>query len=217
MPHVTVIIVNWQRAQDTIECVRSVQQSKHTDVRILVVDNGSQDNSVAQLRESLPGVTLLSLPENLGFSGGYNAGIREALKHDADFLFLLNNDTVIEPDTISQLLAAPWDVAIPKILYFDAPDTIWSTGAQWRRFPPSVKMIGPAKQTARTIKSLVHWIMPQGVRCSSKGRLQKPLEGLIRLTRTTWRTTTTSTGFEMPALAWDMFPKHGYFIKFHNL
>lgn len=145
MPHVTVIIVNWQRAQDTIECVRSVQQSKHTDVRILVVDNGSQDNSVAQLRESLPGVTLLSLPENLGFSGGYNAGIREALKHDADFLFLLNNDTVIEPDTISQLLAAPWDVAIPKILYFDAPDTIWSTGAQWRRFPPSVKMIGHRK------------------------------------------------------------------------
>ncbi len=142
MPHVTVIIVNWQRARDTIECVQSVQQSEHTDIRILVVDNGSQDDSVLRLQKSLPSVELLSLSENLGFAGGYNTGIHYALEHNTDFLFLLNNDTVIEPDTISQMLAAPWDVVVPKILYFDAPDTIWAAGARWRRFPPSVKMIG---------------------------------------------------------------------------
>lgn len=145
MSNVMVIIVNWQRAQDTIECVRSVQQSEHKDIHILVIDNGSQDDSVTDLMESLSSVTLLSLPENLGFTGGYNAGIRYALEHNANTLFLLNNDTVIEPDTISQLLAAPWDIAIPKILYFDDPDVIWAAGARWRRFPPSVKMIGHRK------------------------------------------------------------------------
>lgn len=140
--HVTTIIVNWQRPQDTIECLRSVVKSRIREHRILVVDNGSGDDSGAQLRDAFPNIEIVELPQNRGFSGGYNAGIQRALERPTERLFLLNNDTTIKPDTISNLLAAPWDIAIPKILYHDEPTRIWAAGAKWRWLPPSVKMIG---------------------------------------------------------------------------
>ena len=139
-----VVIVNWERAQDTIDCIRSVMQSREVLISILVVDNGSRDDSVKQIKRACPNVDMLCLPANLGFAGGYNAGIKNFLDSDADSIFILNNDTVIYPDTIQALLrgAKEWDVCVPKILFHDSPHQIWAAGAKWRRFPPSVIMIG---------------------------------------------------------------------------
>ena len=139
---VYVVIVNWERPHDTIECVRSVQASDVAQLEILVVDNGSTDDSMQQISQACPGVTLLALPRNLGFAGGYNAGIECALASGAEFVFILNNDTTIEPMTIRALVAAPWDVCVPKILRYHEPGRIWAAGARWRRFPPSVVMLG---------------------------------------------------------------------------
>jgi GT2 family glycosyltransferase len=142
---VTVVIVNWELPQDTIQCVASLRQSKEVPLQILVVDNGSRDNSVKLIQSACPEVQLVELPENLGFSGGYNAGIQEALKSDATHLFIINNDTVVDPDAITYLVDSDWDIAIPKILFLDEPDLIWSAGARWRKFPPSVAMVGYLK------------------------------------------------------------------------
>jgi GT2 family glycosyltransferase len=143
-PKIAVIIVNWERPQDTLECVRSVIESEtgHLRLRILLVDNGSRDLSVAQISSAFPDVTIISLPENLGFAGGYNVGIQQALLTDCDFLLLLNNDTVLDREAIQALCSTPWDMAVPKILYYDAPRKLYAAGARWRRFPPSVVMIG---------------------------------------------------------------------------
>lgn len=145
-PKVVCVIVNWERPADTIECIDSILNSNMPEMQVLVVDNGSKDSSSEQISRLFPQVTLVSLPQNLGFAGGYNKGIRHALNIGASHIFLLNNDTVIEPETISRLIDSPWDVAVPKILFYDKPDYIWSAGARWRAFPPSVVMIGFRQQ-----------------------------------------------------------------------
>jgi len=146
---VVIVIVNWQRPKDTIECVRSVLESDYSDTQIIVVDNGSEDGSVDKINEACPDISLISLPKNLGFTGGYNTGIGHAQKLDPAYIFLINNDTVVESGTVRYLTESNWDVAVPKITYYDAPDTIWAAGARWRKFPPTVKMIGYQKQDAQ--------------------------------------------------------------------
>lgn len=141
---VQVVIVNRERSQDTIECIRSVMQSHSVAISVLVVDNGSRDDSVDRMKRLCPDAELIRLPTNLGFAGGYNAGIEQSLASDAEYIFLLNNDTVIFPDTIHALVVAmqEWDVTVPKILFHDSPSQVWAAGARWRFFPPSVIMIG---------------------------------------------------------------------------
>jgi GT2 family glycosyltransferase len=138
----TVIIVNWERPRDTLECIQSVLNQDILNLQILVVDNGSRDNSVALISEQYPSLTYLQLPENIGFTGGYNAGIQVAIETGARWVFLLNNDTWLFPGCIRALLDSGWDVAVPKITYHSEPDRIWCAGASWRAFPPAVIMRG---------------------------------------------------------------------------
>jgi GT2 family glycosyltransferase len=142
---VMVVVVNWELPRQTIACLHSLQASTIDRLQLLVVDNGSQDDSVAQIRTEVEDVELLVLPSNTGFVGGYNAGIERALASEATHIFLLNNDTTVEPTTLQRLLDSPWDIAVPKILLMDRPGIIWSAGARWRRFPPSVVMNGYLK------------------------------------------------------------------------
>lgn len=139
---IVAIIVNWQRPQDTISCINSLLATNYQSLKILVVDNGSDDDSIIQISKAFPFIEILSLPQNLGFAGGYNAGIEYALKSDATHFFILNNDTVVDVDAIHHLLNSSYDIAIPKILYYSNPERIWAAGARWRSFPPSVIMNG---------------------------------------------------------------------------
>jgi GT2 family glycosyltransferase len=140
-PQVLVVIANWEGTGDTIECLRSVYQSNNVQIQVLVVDNGSRDDSIQQITRIFPNIDLLALSPNQGFAGGFNAGIERALKSGAENIFVLSNDTIVEPDAIYALVNAPWDVSVPKILYYD-DERIWAAGAKWRRFPPSVVMLG---------------------------------------------------------------------------
>jgi GT2 family glycosyltransferase len=119
-------------------------ESKRVAISVVVVDNGSKDDSVEQMTRLYPDTELIRLPDNLGFTGGYNAGIKRFLASEADYLFLLNNDTVIFPDTILELVMGmqKWDVTVPKINFHNSTNKVWAAGAQWRSFPPSVTMIG---------------------------------------------------------------------------
>ncbi len=97
------------------------------------MENGSTDGSPERIAQAFPQVAQLCIPKNLGFAGGYNAGIRYALEHGADFVFMLNNDTLAPPGMLEPLVeaAAPPDVAAaaPLIFYADAPERVWSAGA----------------------------------------------------------------------------------------
>lgn len=104
---VQVIILNWNGWRDTLECVRSLRRHTGSSLDILVVDNGSSDDSVAKLRQEDPALSILETGKNLGFAAGNNAGIRFVLQHRCpDAFWLLNNDTVVESATLPGLMAA---------------------------------------------------------------------------------------------------------------
>jgi GT2 family glycosyltransferase len=106
-PRVATIIVNYRHYDDTIRCVDSLQASDYLDQRFVVVDNTEQGPSAEDLGDRLdPCVEIIQARDNRGFAAGCNAGIRSALAGDADFVWLVNPDAVVEPGTLSTLLAA---------------------------------------------------------------------------------------------------------------
>jgi len=138
LPHCCILILNWNGWEDTAECLRSVHALDYPNHGILVVDNGSTDESETNLRRQFPGLEILQTGENLGFAGGNNVGIRHALSRGAQAVWLLNNDTVVEPKALSALvhvLESDRRIGIvgSKICYFAEPKKIWFAGGFWRK------------------------------------------------------------------------------------
>ena len=139
-PRVTIIILNWNGISDTLECLQSVAELEYPEVQVIVVDNGSTDGSPSRIRERYPSVTLLQAGMNLGFTGGNNLGMRKALEMGADYLWLLNNDTVFERDTLKNLVEVTrkspevW-LASPIIFFHDAPEQVQFRGSyiDWKK------------------------------------------------------------------------------------
>lgn len=104
---VFVIIVNWNGKKDTQTCLSSLAniEKQNVDFNVIVVDNGSADDSVPSIRKKFPWVTVLATGKNLGFTGGNNVGITYALEHQADFVWLLNNDTFVDSHVLNMLRA----------------------------------------------------------------------------------------------------------------
>jgi GT2 family glycosyltransferase len=124
MKKVFVIILNWNRIGDTIDCLKSVKNSNTEgfDLKILIVDNASTDDSLEKLKE-IRDIELISNKINLGFAGGNNVGIKHALKNGADYVIVLNNDTVLEKNSLSILVKTASDNpkagAISPKIYFE--------------------------------------------------------------------------------------------------
>jgi hypothetical protein len=132
---VAIIIVIWNGKADTLECLHSLSADTHPDKEIVIVDNGSTDDSVGEIRRAFPHVTILETGKNLGFTGGNNVGIRHALAHGADYIYLLNNDTTVEPDALAALVAAaaadPTAGLLAPIIYeYYPPRPIWFAGSK---------------------------------------------------------------------------------------
>lgn len=133
-PKVFIIILNWNGLKDTLECLESVFKLDYPDFEVVVVDNGSIDDSVGVIRKAYPEATLIENKENLGYTGGNNVAMRYAMEHSADYMWLLNNDTVVEPDTLSKIVAAAEGrpeigLVSPVICYYDEPDKIQFCGS----------------------------------------------------------------------------------------
>jgi GT2 family glycosyltransferase len=133
---VAVVVVNWNGRDDTLACLASLQAVEYAPLDILVVDNGSTDGSVAAVRAEFAGVSLIETGRNLGFAGGNNVGIEAALAAGAEFVLLLNNDTVVSPALVGELVSvarAAGDVAAvsPKIYYQAEPRRVWYAGSRW--------------------------------------------------------------------------------------
>jgi GT2 family glycosyltransferase len=103
-PTVYAVVLNWNGCRDTIRCLDALTCITYPDLHVIVVDNGSTDDSVKEIRSSYPKLCLLETGQNLGFAAGNNPGIRHALKQNADFIWLLNNDTEPEPDALTHMV-----------------------------------------------------------------------------------------------------------------
>jgi GT2 family glycosyltransferase len=104
-PEVWVAILHWKGANYTRDCLRSLIKLTYPRTKTLLIDNGSPDSSGSALAQEFSTVDYLALPENLGYAGGFNAGIKYCTQRGAQWIWLLNNDTVVEPESLSLLIS----------------------------------------------------------------------------------------------------------------
>lgn len=132
-PRVGIIIVCYNGVADTVECLQSLRALSYANHFTVLVDNASSDGTAARIQTEFPEVLLVQHPQNVGFTGGNQTGVREAIQREADFLFLLNPDTTVAPDLLERLLET-WEehpqlgALGPLMLCSDAPETVWSAG-----------------------------------------------------------------------------------------
>ena len=136
---VSIILVNYNGDKYNEECINSILQSNYKNIEIIFIDNCSTDNSVCNVKKLYDNkIKIIINDKNGGFAYGNNIGIKYALDNGADYILLLNNDTVIEKDSITNLVNASIrtnSVISPKIKYYDNRELIWSAGGfiDWRR------------------------------------------------------------------------------------
>ena len=137
-PSVSVVVVNWNGASDTVELVDSLLDQTYVRVEVVVVDNGSDSNDATVFRETFGSrIRLVTLERNRGCGGGYNAGTEVALEGgEPDYVVIMNNDMTAAPDMIAELVAVAESDCTPgivgaKVYYSDYDtrhDVLWSAG-----------------------------------------------------------------------------------------
>jgi GT2 family glycosyltransferase len=143
MKRTAIIILNWNNAADTVACLRSVTNADYGALEVVVVDNGSTDDSVACIRTAFPHMRIIETGCNLGYAGGNNVGIRQVLAEGFDFVCILNNDTTVEPSFLNPLiavLAARPDVGIvtPLVAEQSTGAGVWALGQRVNRWTATV-------------------------------------------------------------------------------
>lgn len=140
---VSLVVLLYNRWHDTRVCLASVFASDARAVNVIVVDNGSTDETLTALARDFPNVTLIRNSENVGYAEGNNIGIRAALTNNAEFIAVLNNDVFLAPDWLTPLLDAltrdeQAAFAGPLIFHADEPHVIQSAGGMlpqnWRAY-----------------------------------------------------------------------------------
>lgn len=150
-PKISIIILNWNGLNDTIECLSSVMKLDYPNFEVVVVDNGSTDNSVEVIKKRFSEVTLIATGKNLGFAEGNNVGIRYAINNTAEFILLLNNDTIVDFKLIDALLDAAkrhLDDGIfgARLLHMHSPDTVQFAGALWDNKEVRFRYVGEGER-----------------------------------------------------------------------
>lgn len=137
---VYIIVLNWNGKTDTIECIRSLKEITYDNYKIVIIDNASVDGSVAEIKKLFPDIKIIENKENLGFAGGNNVGIDYAMDNSADYVLLLNNDTIVDKSFLSELMkVGESDPNIgllgPKTFFHGEPKRIWFAGGKvnWMR------------------------------------------------------------------------------------
>jgi len=130
-PLISVVVLTCNGREHLEECISSLREQTYPRVEIILVDNGSRDGSADYVRERFPkGVTIIELPENIGYTGGNNAGIRSA---HGEYLAFLNDDTRADPIWLEEMYAAlrkdpRRGMAAGKILFYYDPEIIDNVG-----------------------------------------------------------------------------------------
>jgi GT2 family glycosyltransferase len=130
------VVLSWNGREDTLRCLDSLAELTGPPVQLICADNGSTDGSIEAIRERHPEVELIENGANLGYAGGNNAGIRWALEHGAEWVVLVNNDTVVASDAVAGFAAAAAEhpeagALAGKLFLADRPDRIWFAGQRY--------------------------------------------------------------------------------------
>ena len=158
MPLVNIVILNWNGFEDTSECIGSILNISYDNYNIIVVDNGSDKDESKEISTKFPEVITLRSETNLGFSAGNNLGIKWALRKGADYILLLNNDTIVEKNFLDILVDnasknRTVGLAVPKINYYSDPSKVWYAGGYISKFRGAALTEGNGKSDSNQIKN----------------------------------------------------------------
>lgn len=159
-----IIILNYNGVLDTIDCLASLYKQDYPHFEVVVVDNGSTDDSVQVISRIYPNVIVIENKTNYGYTGGNNIGIQYAIENDAQYVWLLNNDTIVESDSLSKLFMAANEsvnigLASPLIYYYDKPSEIQFSGniINWREKNISVVRDVELLTNKTALKNMALW------------------------------------------------------------
>ena len=134
-----VILVNYNGADDTNECINSLYESGYENLRIVIVDNASTTGRVSYNHTiSEEKCTILYQKENIGFAGANNVGIKYAMQYNPRYILILNNDTIVTKGFLQPMVEAlerdeSIGIVTGKIYYYDDKKTIWFGGSYYDR------------------------------------------------------------------------------------
>jgi GT2 family glycosyltransferase len=164
-PSIAVIVVNWNSYKFTFECISSLKKCNYSNFKIILVDNGSKDFSIEQLRKDFKGLDIIKNKSNLGFTGGNNIAISKALKENFDYVMLLNNDTKVNSDFLSFLVERLENennlgAIQPLILQMDDKNKVWNAGGEFIKLFGLPKVIDKGKniKSINPNKHYTEWI-----------------------------------------------------------
>jgi len=132
-PHIKILILNWNGKHLLRPCLDSVSAIDYPNFSVMVIDNGSADDSVKMVNENFPNIDIVGLKYNYGFAGGYNRCFSQLRDKYSGFIFLLNNDTEVDPDILNSFVQAKEkygdnNLYGGKIFYKNNPELIWYAG-----------------------------------------------------------------------------------------
>lgn len=134
-PLVVTVILNTDRREDTLAALDSLYKNSYANHRAIVLDNASKDGSAAAIRSEFPQTQVIELEKNLGYAGNNNAGIQAALDMGAGWVFILNEDTLLAPDCLAEMVrVGESDIHVgilgPMVYHYDEPGVIQSAGGK---------------------------------------------------------------------------------------
>lgn len=133
------VVVNWNGGEENLECLASLSAEGVAPGRIVFVDNGSTDGSLARVKDAYPDLVFVEHDVNLGFGGGSNAGARAALEGGAEAVFFVNNDVTLDAGTLArlerELEREGVGIVGPRVVFKDDPGRLWAAGGTltWRQ------------------------------------------------------------------------------------
>lgn len=198
-PKSSIVLLNYNSADDTIGCLQSLFRISYPNYNIVLIDNNSSDDSIEKIRQylrskhiyfsyldtnpaenltetnRLPLITIIQSGRNGGYGFGNNIGIKYALAHCADYVLVLNNDTIVDSGFLEPLVEMceadkKIGIASSKIYFHDSPDVLWFNGGRF--LPVTAKVehvnfkerdIGQKTPKENTFISGCLWLIPRQV------------------------------------------------------
>jgi GT2 family glycosyltransferase len=136
-PRVFIVVLNYNGAETIINCLKSVYQQQYSNYELVVVDNNSKDGSFELAKKYFSNAHFIKNEKNIGFAAGNNVGIRFALEKFADYIFLLNNDAIIDEKAILGLINEAeknTGAGLLSPVIFDKNNHVWFAGGQIKWF-----------------------------------------------------------------------------------
>ena len=165
-PKVSIIVVNWNNFKDSAECLESLKRVTYPSYEVIMIDNGSDGDDARLFKERFgESIRLIINEKNYGFAQGCNIGMKDALDRGADYIVLLNNDTVVSPDFLYEpVRIAQSDEKVGiiggKIYCYEYPEHIWFAGGCINYWTGMTPIIGTCQIESGQFEDIaeVDWI-----------------------------------------------------------